>query len=139
VGESDAKTYTVTSAPKPAAQHQADLEAEIQRQQQLETLTVSIDRITRSTPGQGAPAPVTRSKRGWEPTDREHAIINIPRTVSLEAYSRALDDADVPFPEKWQRQGKPPSHTEAWKMKGNPRNRMKSERANIWRRFLKKG
>jgi hypothetical protein len=92
------------------------------------------------------PAPVrlkkTRTKRPWQPTDRERAILNLPPSsqMKLEEYCKALDHAGVPFPEKWQKKGWPQSHREAWESKDDQlRDNIKSERRNVWNRLKTRG
>ena len=127
MGESESKSLGWSPEPKPEAEHQADLRAEILRQQQLELLTIRV---------QGPVRPKHRTRQPWQPTDRERAILNIPKKLSLEKYCLALDAAEVPFPEKWQRQGKPATHQDAWE-NGSKRLKgwIKSERHNVWARF----
>ena len=125
--ESKSLTTTFTREPKPHDQHQSDLQAEILRQQELELLTIRVH---------GAVRPKHRTRQPWQPTDRERAILNIPKKLALENYCLALDTAGVPFPEKWQRQGKPASHRDAWE-NGSKRLKgwIKCERRNVWARF----
>jgi hypothetical protein len=81
--------------------------------------------------------PKTRNARKWEPTAREQAILNIPREKELKDYCQMLDDSGVPFPEKWQRSSRPASHLEAYENVRIQRC-MRSERRNIWNRFLER-
>lgn len=85
-----------------------------------------------------APSLKKRVKQPWVPTDREQAILNIPRKMPLAEYCRALDLAGILFPEKWQRQGKPTLYADAWESKSKKlRSWVKSDRYNVWARFLK--
>jgi len=78
------------------------LQAEIRRQQEHDLLTIRMH---------GAVRPKHRTRQPWQPTDRENAILNIPKKLSLEECCCALDTAGVPFPEKRQQhQGRPTSH-----------------------------
>jgi len=129
MGESESKSLTSgwSPEPKPHDQHQADLQAEIRRKQELDLLTIRV---------QGPVRPKHRTRQPWQPTDRERAILNIPKKLALEKYCLALDTAGVPFPEKWQRQRKFAFHRDAWE-NGSKRLKgwIKSERRNVWARF----
>jgi hypothetical protein len=143
MSESEAKTITITSTmePKPDAEHGRDMQAEILAQQELDRITI---RLRPVDPGGISPTDPrakskSRAKREWKPNEREREILKLSRTGSLAAYCDALDRAGVPFPEKWQRMGKPTSHGEAWDSKSERmRGWIKSDRANVWRRFLNK-
>jgi hypothetical protein len=123
-------TTTVTNKPKPASEHQAALDAEIRRQQELELLTVRV---------QGKARAQRRAKRPWTPSDREQAILNLPRKLTVEAYCQALDTAGVPFPTKWQKKGWPRFYREAWESKDERLcDNIKNDRTNVWNRLKKR-
>lgn len=96
-----------------------------------------------SVPGKLPILPVParkRSKRAWQPTERERAILSLPHGRKLmREYCQSLDTKGVPFPEKWQKKGWPKNHVDAWDSKDDRlRNNLESERNNAWTR-MKKG
>jgi hypothetical protein len=127
--ESEARTTTTISSrePKSEADHQADLQSEARRKQALDKLMVRVPK---------KPMPKKRAKQREPLTERQKAIVEIPRTESLEEYCRELDRKKSPLPGRWQKNGKPRTNLEAWEQKGSLRDRLKSERNNAWRRFL---
>jgi hypothetical protein len=112
MGESESKALTSgwTPEPKPHDQHQADLQAEIRRQQELELLSI---------PLQGKPTTAKVKKR---------------RLSRLKEFCRRQDAMQrrFPMPPEWLQEGCNPKLLEAWKDR-DWRQRIHDLRQNAWR------
>jgi hypothetical protein len=139
------KLKSLIPTTKVTDQYAKDLLAEIRRENllaEVESLLQMVGPVVVTGPPSSPTQQKQRAKRPWQPTDRERAILNLPRKLSLEAHCVALDEASVPFPEKWQHRGQPRDHAAAWKLGKEPvwgfktgfRDLMKSERTNVWNR-----
>jgi hypothetical protein len=129
MGESESKALTSgwTPEPKPHDQHQADLQAEIRRQQELELLSI---------PLQGKPTTAKVKKRRLSlKTQALYARVReVPRKVWLKEFCRRQDAMQrrFPMPPEWLQEGCNPKLLEAWKDR-DWRQRIHDLRQNAWR------